>query len=259
MKTEFFGNTRLDNPSAGTCDEYGLTGLKRFDDLLDARQRLMLEHPGCTIVMSLDDLDQARYTSGHARLGLGLDRPDATELAHLPACCFEHGEYVGYTSCKAEFPMCLRNLRQHVGATTFADACAHGLTLDDEALQGWVQAQRAPLAVVEQPLIALVVPVLNSADALVAFPNGYFESDLDPAMNHAVVSRLQGLGYGLYGVGATYLGLLRDAPADAATATAVAQAFAALYNVEAARRDALVRVVICAVSGQRHLWLRYVE
>ncbi len=259
MNIEFIGHQGLHNPSQGICDEYELSAVNGFEALLEARRRLALDHPGSMLLVSLDDRGQARYTSGHARLNLELDTPTEAELAALPPGCFEAGQYVGYTTCKDEFALCLRNLRERVTGTTFTDACGHGLTLDDAAVQEWIGFQQAPLTLLDQPLAALVVPVQDSADALVAFPNGYFTCDLSPAMNHAVVRHLQVQGYQLFGVGASYLGLLRAEPADAHVAAAVAEAFAALYNVEASNQAVFVATVMAAVGGQRHLWMRYTE
>lgn len=260
MDIRFYGNQRLENPSSGTCDEYGISDVRSFDDLLQAHRTLALDHPGYTPLLSLDDLAQARYTSGHARLDQNLDEATAADIALLPAECFEHGEYRGYLSSKAEFPLCLGNLRQRVAGASFADACAHGLTLDDDALQEWAAYQQAPLTLLDQPLIALLAPVAHSAEALAAFPNGYFEGDLGIAQNYAVAQHFAAAyGYALFGMGAAYLGLLRATPADSRVSSTVAEDLCALYNVAAERREAVASVVVQAVSGQRHLWLRYTE
>ncbi|MCF5226310.1 hypothetical protein [Pseudomonas syringae] len=38
MDIEFRGNGMRDNPSVGTCDEYGVSGITSFDDLTEARR-----------------------------------------------------------------------------------------------------------------------------------------------------------------------------------------------------------------------------
>lgn len=113
-----------------------------------------------------------------------------------------HGDYLGELSTKAEFAVCLHNFRKLTAAVSFADACAHGLTLDDEALQEWAGFQRDPVSLLDQPVSALVVPVAHAHDALAAFPNGYFSCDLGPALNSAVARHLHEVhGYALMGVG----------------------------------------------------------
>lgn len=181
MDIEFRGNGMRDNPSIGTCDEYGVSGITSFDDLTEARRKIAESHPGFKPLFSLDDLHQARYTSGHVRNNLGMDDASEQDIASLPPECFENGEYIGYPTTKAEFAICLRNFMNLVAATSFEDACAHGLTLDERARQEWIGYQSNPISLLDQPLSALLVPVQYSCQALAAFPNGYFTSDLDPA------------------------------------------------------------------------------
>lgn len=256
----FLGNGRMNNASLNTCDEYRLEAIDSIEALFDACQQIAAQHPGCRPLLSLDDWPQARYTSGHARHQLDLDEVGPQDLDGLPAECFENGEHIGYLSTKAEFPICLRNFLRHAAHVSFDDACAHGLTLDEQALQAWSAYQQAPLTLLDQPLLALVVPVAQACEALAAFPNGYFESDLGPAQNFAVARHLADRhGYQLIGVGAAYLGLLRAEAADAAVAEAVAADLCRLYNVPEQEQAALSAAFVAAVDGRRHLWLRYVE
>ncbi|WP_246475147.1 hypothetical protein [Pseudomonas folii] len=260
MDLEFRGNGMRDNPSLGTCDEYGVDGVTSFDDLAEARRKIEELHPGFKPLFSLDDLHQARYTSGHVRNNLGMDDASEQDIAGLPPECFENGEYIGYPTTKAEFAICLRNFTKLVAATSFEDACAHGLTLDEPALQEWICYQDNPVSLLEQPLSALLVPVQQSFYALAAFPNGYFTSDLDPAKNFAVARHLsEADGYELMGVGASYIGFIRAEPPDAALANIVAKDFCTLYNTSQEDLKARTSAVAQAVCGRTYLWLRYVE
>ena len=108
-----------------------------------------------------------------------MDDASEQDIAGLPPECFENGEYIGYPTTKAGFAICYRNFMNLVSATSFEDACAHSLTLDEQALQEWIGYQNNPISLLEQPLSALLVPVQHSCQALAAFPNGYFSSDLD--------------------------------------------------------------------------------
>ncbi|MGF6191761.1 DUF4253 domain-containing protein [Serratia sp. 2723] len=260
MDIEFRGNGMSENPSVGTCDEYGVSGITSFDDLTEARRNIGASHPGFKPLFSLDDLHQARYTSWHVRNNLGMDDASEQDIAGLPPECFENGEYIGYPTTKAEFAICLRNFTNLVAATSFEDACAHGLTLDEPALQEWIGYQHNPISLLEQPLSALLVPVQHSCQALAAFPNGYFTSDLDPAKNFAVARHFsEAHGYELIGMGASYLGFMREVPSDTSVANAVAKDFCALYNTSDENLQARVSKVAQAISGRTHLWLRYVE
>lgn len=260
MDIEFRGNGMRDNPSVGTCDEYGVSGITSVDDLTEARRNIADAHPGFKPLFSLDDLHQARYTSGHVRNNLGMDDASEQDIAGLPPECFENGEYIGYPTTKAEFAICLRNFMNLVAATSFEDACAHGLTLDERALQEWIGYQNNPISLLEQPLSALLVPVQQSCQALAAFPNGYFTSDLDPAKNFAVARHFsEAHGYELIGVGASYIGFIRAEPPDTSLANVVAKDFCALYNTRDENLQGRVSKVAQAISGRTYLWLRYVE
>ncbi|WP_256679407.1 hypothetical protein [Pseudomonas sp. Fl4BN1] len=260
MDIQFRGNAMLDNPAVGTCDEYRVSAISSLEDLLEAYRTIAANHPGFRPLLSLDDLPQARYTSGHARNNLGLDDASEQEIAGLPAECFEDGEYLGYPTTKAEFAILYRNFVEQAAATSFADACAHGLTLDEHALQEWIDYQDNPVSLLDQPLSALLVPVEHSCEALAAFPNGYFTSDLGPAQNFAVARHFAlSHGYELMGVGASYLGFLRAEPPGLSVANAVATDFCALYNTLEEHRETLVSVVTKAIAARTHLWLRYVE
>ena len=147
-----------------------------------------------------------------------------------------------------------------VAGSSFEDACAHGLTLDQPALQEWMDYQDNPVSLLDQPLSALLVPVEHACQALAAFPNGYFSCDLGPAQNYALARHFaQAHGYELMGVGASYLGFLRAAPADLHVANAVAKDFCALYNTPDENRQAVISAVVQAIRERTHLWLRYVE
>lgn len=260
MDIQFCGNAMPGNPAAGTCDEYSLSAISSLDELIDAYRKIAGNHPGFRPLLSLDDLSQARYTSGHARNNLGLDDASEQDIAQLPAECFEQGEYLGYPTTKAEFAICLRNFTALVADSSFEDACAHGLTLDQPALQEWMDYQDDPVSLLDQPLSALLVPVEHACQALAAFPNGYFSCDLGPAQNFAVARHFaQAHGYELMGVGASYLGFLRAAPADLCVANAVASDFCALYNTPEENRHAVISAVVQAIRDRTHLWLRYVE
>ncbi|WP_228732724.1 DUF4253 domain-containing protein [Pseudomonas sp. P42] len=260
MDIEFRGNGMRENPSVGTCDEYGVSGIASFDDLTEAHRKIAEAHPGFKLLVSLDDLHQARYTSGHVRNNLGMDDASKQDIAGLPPECFENGEYLGYPTTKAEFAICYRNFMNLVSATCFEDVCAHGLTLGEEALQEWIGYQDNPVSLLDQPLSALLVPVEQPCQTLAAFPNGYFTSDLDPAKNFAVARHFsEAHGYELMGVGASYIGFIRSEPPDTSLANLVAEDFCALYNTSDDDLQARFSAVVQAISGRTYLWLRYVE
>lgn len=97
---------------------------------------------------------------------------DATEedIAGLPQECFENDEYVGYPITKAEFAICFRNFTNLVAARSFEDASAHGLTLDEQALQEWIGYQEKPVSIIDQPMSALWYPFRSLTRHSLLFP-----------------------------------------------------------------------------------------
>lgn len=260
MDIEFCGSQAKGNPSGGLCDEYRVSEIADGNDLLAAYRQIRSAHPGCKPLFSLDDFSQACYTSGHACHYFDLDDTTGVAADSLPAELFEEGGYVGEFSTQAEFPIRVRNFAKLASAATFADACQHGLTLDQEGFDEWLACQEDVVSLLDQPLSALVVPAERASDALAAFPNGYFTSDLGPGLNAAVARHFsQAHGYELMGVGASYLGFLRETPPDEPAAQAIATDFCALYNVSDDARGAFMIAVQQAIVNRQWLWLRYTE
>ena len=261
MDIRFCGNNDQANPSGGLCDEYRVSDITDMAQLVATARGLVADRPGHRPLLSLDDFGQARYTSGHAVGNLDLDDTDGADLSALPPECFEDGAHRGYLSSKAEFPIRAANFARHAGGATFEDACRFGLTLDAEAREEWIGYQDDPLALLDPPVSVLLVPAVHAEEALAAFPNGYLTSDLNPAHNAAVARHFrQAHGYELIGVGAAYLGLWRDTPAEGEMLDAVVQDLQTLYNAPEEGDWANFRPrAIAALNGRSHLWIRYVE
>lgn len=246
--------------TSGLCDEYRLDEIGSFADVVAFFGALPADHPGCRPLFTLDDVGQAQYTSGHAAMKHELGEAGDLDISFLPPECFEDGEYLGYLNTKAEFAVCAHNYARLVQASSFEAACTHGVTLDAERLAEWSDYQDDPLSLFDQPTAVMVVPVERSWDALFAFPNGYFSCDLGPAETHAVARHFcEEHGYELLGIGASYLGFLRPAPASADQAQAIATDLCRLYSVTDEERQATMRAFAHAITGRDHLWVRYVD
>lgn len=243
------------------CDGVTARKLPSFAALLALHARLQGENPQVRVLASLDDLGQAGYTSGHTTDVHALDDVEGYDLSGLPQEAFEDGEHLGYLTTPAEFPIRLANLLKR----------ADGVGLD--AVRGelfWetagdandaVTVNRDPEAALriatEKEVLFQFVPVTCAADALAAFPNGYFHGDLKPMQNHALALHLErNYGLGLFGVGSRFLGFRRDTPLDDATAQALATELVGLHAEtppDAARRLAQ------EIAGRDWLLVRYTE
>ena len=61
-----------------------MSGIASFDNLTEALRKIAEAHPGFKPLFSLDDLHQARYTSGHVRNNLGMHYASEQEIACHP-------------------------------------------------------------------------------------------------------------------------------------------------------------------------------
>ncbi len=241
------------------CDGVSVSGLTGFAELRAVVAELQRQHPDARILTSLDNVGQADYTSGHTVDKSGLDDTAGHDLSGLEAVCFEGGEHLGHLSTPAEFPIRLANLL--TASRPFDPASfAGGLPwLSGGDGTDIVNANRAPDAALRLTLdrqaIVQIVPVTRAADALAAFPNGYFVNDLQPAENHALAGHLEAhYGLALFGVGAEFLAFRRGQPCDAPLALAVATELVALYD-EAP--FASVNELAAVLTGRDWVLVRY--
>ena len=60
-------------------------------------------------------------------------------------------------------------------------------------------------------IILKIVPVEKPYEGICGFPNGYFESDLNPFENYALAKHLfDKYNFELFGIGASFLGFFRN-------------------------------------------------
>ncbi|HWU94747.1 MAG TPA: hypothetical protein VN029_04070, partial [Sphingomonas sp.] len=212
------------------CDGVAAPGLGSFAELLALHARLQVERPEVRVLASLDDRGQAEYTSGHAIEDSDLDSTEGHDLSGLGPDAFEDGAHRGYLSTPEEFPIRLANLRARPAEV---DESRETLAWEGEA-HDILAANRDPDAVLRietEQVLFQFVPVTQAADALAAFPNGYFSCDLDPFESHALARHLEAEhGLGLFGVGASYLGFRSTAPLDAGAAARLAADVARFYE-----------------------------
>lgn len=245
------------------CDGVIAENIPDFATLRALHAKLQAAQPGTRVLASLDDPHQAAYTSHHATDTHDLDRTEGHDLSALGPECFEDGDHCGYLTTPAEFPIRLANLRALSEPLSLADA--RGVLFWQG---GAMDRPSTPDAVVRDPDAALgiervrevhfqFVPVTAAADALAAFPNGYFSSDLDPLQNHALARHLEAEhGLALMGVGASYLGFVRPCPLSAAEAAVLADD---LVSLHAEAPDDAAALLAAALVGKDWLLLRYSE
>jgi len=242
------------------CDGLTAHPLPGFADLLSLHARLQREHSDVHVLASLDDLGQALYTSGHGIDLHGLDDVEGHDLSALDPQVFEDGEHQGYLSTPAEFPIRLANLLERardVQIDQISGLLEWETPGDANDLVTINKNPEAALGIGRDEVLFQFVPVATAAEAIAAFPNGYFQSDLDPMQNYALARHLETrYGLALFGVGSRMLGFRRQVVLDEDTARALAADLAGLYaNAPAEATESLTRVL----AGRSWLLIRYTE
>lgn len=193
------------------------------DDLLDLVRAEQAEHPDVAVFVTLDQLDQALYTSMHATesdsLEISTDDLDFLEDPHADEV--RERRQLARTTAQLAAP----DLRV---AWSDLRGTLEGAEGDIEAL---VTVNDAPEGVLDDVLLVLHVPVADPTTAIAGLPNGYFSEDWDVFQNHAVARHLaEGYGYRPLGIGASWVGFLRDQPLDPDRATALVADLAEVYG-----------------------------
>lgn len=239
------------------CDGVTAYHLASFADLLALHARLQHENTGVRVLASLDDLNQAAYTSGHCLDANGLDAVDGRDLSGLDPNLFEDGVHTGFLSTPAEFPIRLANLLEQVPEVQLKQFTEFlGWVGDDGDLVTINEDPEAALQVArEQKVLFQFVPVDAASKAIAAFPNGYFTSGLNPMQNYVLARHLETqYDLALFGIGARFLGFRRSSAFSENEANALATELAALYAYTPSEAAAeLARLLI----GRDWLLIRY--
>lgn len=212
-------------PSEGHrgLDRYSVALLSAatFDDLLDGFNRVAAEHPDGRCFLTLDDLNQCRYTSGHAAGKHGFDDEVDYPDDDTPQAVADYEA--------ALFAASLKALRDPAHAVAWQDLPG---TLDTDLgdIDALVRLNREPDLLLDDLHVVQCLPTDADEDLLANLPNGYFTSDWTPFQCQAVVQRLCGdHGYALLGIGASLLGFLSTTDAERDTAALIGD-LQALYG-----------------------------
>lgn len=237
------------------CDGVVAAGIGSLAELVGVTRGLQEARPDMRMLCTLDDAGQASYTSMHSINYNNLDDVTGHDLSQLDPAAFEDGEHRGYLSTPSEFFIRHANLLKAVEGMRYADLA--GLLDWEELVAANAQPDDVLLLDQERAIAIFFVPVSQAAEALTAFPNGYFSCDFNPMQNLCLARHLHDAhGLDLFGVGASYLGFWRGSPFTPAQAAALADDLATLYaNAPADGAAALAQVL----AGQNLLLLRYTE
>ena len=228
-----------------------LSGALPLRDVLDRLNALRQADPGHRYFCTLDDINQCCYTSGHAgnddRLDMDYGDTDFDDPESVHA--FEVRR-LAHVAAQLQDPA----LRQ-----SWESVCGTLMT-SQEDIDVLVETNRDPERVLDTVVYIQRVAVPQDDLMIAALPNGYFSCDWDVFQNHAVIRRMhERHGYRFLGLGASWLGFVRDAPLNAAAAGALAADLADLYGCAGDEYQAAWRELTEIAASGNVLLLGYTE
>jgi len=220
-----------------------------FSSLSDLVRSEQIAHPQISVFITLDDLGQALYTSMHATESdeLEIATDDLDVLDDTQAEEARELRQFAHTSAQLARPELQR---------TWADlrGTREGTA---EAIDALVAMNENPVEILDEVVLVMHVPSADATSAIAAMPNGYFSDDWNIFDNHAVARHLaDGYAYRPLGIGASWIGFIREAPLSVEDAGRLVVDLAEIYGAADAPAWGSLRA---ALTGQTTLFLGYTD
>lgn len=194
-----------------------------LEALLAHLDGLRAADPSHRYLCTLDDTAQCSYTSGHARSDerLEVDAPEnmdwdaPAELTAWELACLQHR---------------VQQLANPELAQTWSDVCG-SLNAAPEDIDSLVSVNADPDALLDEVVYIQRLPVPSDDLMIAGQPNGYFSCDWDTFQNHAVIRHLAAQwSYRFFGMGAAWMGFVRQAPLGSDEARHLVDELRTLYG-----------------------------
>lgn len=228
-----------------------LSGVLSLRKVLACLDDLRQANAGYGYFCTLDDLNQCCYTSGHAgndeRIELDYGDTDFDDQASVHAY---EARRLAHIAAQLRTPA----LRQ-----SWEDVCSTLMSTQDD-VAALIDTNRDPDRVLDAVVYVQRLAVPEDELLIAGMPNGYFSCDWDVFQNHAVIRRMRERhGYRFFGIGASWLGFVRDAPLSAVAANALVADLADLYGCSADEYQAAWRELAEIAANGNTLLLGYTE
>jgi hypothetical protein len=236
-------------------DSYIIENLTSFNELIETYKSYKQNNTGKTIILTLDDLGQAEYTSTHSILSNDLDETEGYDLSRLDKSCFEDGEHLGYLTTPSEFFIRKENFLKQAKDIDFLSIC-NSLTIDENEISILEKINQSPFSFLDKQILLKIVPVEKTYHGICGFPNGYFQSDLNPFENYALAKHLfEKYNFELFGIGASFLGFIRNEKLEENKVTELIADLSKLYNIKETAFDNFFKII----KNNNYLFLKYIE
>jgi hypothetical protein len=237
-----------------TCPVYVCRNLPSFASLLEVVRSKAAEHPNERILATLDEYGQASYTSGHAR-----DKDQLEWIDDDTPFAPTRDDRTTPEDARRLFDLVRRNILAQAEGRTFADLAGRLRWGHPDALPFDELHARPDELLDPREHHLMLAPVQHGWEAIAAFPNGYFAGDLQPADNLVLARHFEETyGYLLFGIGASYIGFLRDQPLAPSAARAMAADILSLHDLSLfGSFDSAVELEKVATALQTYDWMLF--
>lgn len=140
-------------------ESYLIEDLTSFSELMDVFNKYKTDNSQKTVLITLDNLDQAEYTSTHSIMTNDLDETEGYDLSGLDSACFENNEHIGYLSTPTEFFIRKENFLKRAENIDFSTVCEKGLTIDEDEVLILKNINLSPFKYLDKRIILKIVPV----------------------------------------------------------------------------------------------------
>ncbi|VXB99693.1 hypothetical protein FLAVO9AF_40100 [Flavobacterium sp. 9AF] len=83
-----------------------------------------------TILLTIDDLNHAEYTSSHAEMFYELDEIEGYDISEIDNKTFENKKQIGHLSIPTEFFIGIENFKKKIINSNFTDVCDKDLQIE---------------------------------------------------------------------------------------------------------------------------------
>ncbi|WP_282133220.1 hypothetical protein [Cellulophaga baltica] len=237
-------------------DSFLIENLNSFDEFIEIYEKYKHNNSDKIIILTLDDLGQAEYTSGHSIHSNDIDETEGYDLSGLDKACFEDNEHLGYLSTPSEFFIRIGNFLKQTKDIDFKSVCERDLTIDEDEISILEKINLSPFEYLDEQIILKIVPVKKPYEGISGFPNGYFESDLNPFENYALSKHLfEKYNFELFGIGASFLGFIRNEKLGENKVKELIIDLSKLYKTTESAFDRFSEII----KDKNYLFIKYIE
>lgn len=233
-----------------TYSHLRLSEVTSLQEVLDCLATLRREQPEFRFLCTLDDIGQCCYTSGHASMDDRLYLDGDVDFDDPEAVHAWEGKGLAHVAAQLQ-----SGLQQ-----TWSDVVGE-LEITDEGIDALLAMNRNADAVLDDVVYVQRLPVARDDLLIAGLPNGYFSCDWDVFQNHAVIRHLQEKhAYRFFGMGAAWLGFIRDQPIESSDAESLVADLRQLYGQhKPAHNETAWREFSQVIQQQEVLLLGYIE